>query len=139
MKCRVLAVEFLISFALLSLFYVLGDGALDIASLMQKLHFLRLKNQQLSVTFHTIDINEEPRLSKGLVTCKRMIAIPSNASSAQDVNIDRHSDNKVYLSYIEPECLWDHIQHHGEAISAKRTDTGVLQHLVTTNQCLCFY
>jgi hypothetical protein len=113
---------------------VIGDGALDVASLMQKLHFLRLKNQQLSVTFHTIDINDEPRLLKGLVTCKRIIAIPAfNVSGSQD-----GIQQKDYVSYIEPSCLWDHIQHHGETISAKRIDTGALQHLVLL-MMLCFY
>jgi hypothetical protein len=104
-----------------SLFIFLGyiGGALDISNLISEIQRLRLPNQKLSITVHSVNLDEEPRLATGLISCRRSKSVLGSSSEVPSKGL-----------FLDPHCLWDHLEHSGESLKADPRTAGIRQHLV---------
>ena len=73
-----------------------------------ELEKLRLPNQQMSFSVHTIDALEESSLHMGINACRRYAVVKSHTNGGGSIT----SAEKMFLS---SECLWRHFQHIDDA------------------------
>ena len=109
-----------------------GDSGLghslgfDMSTFMSEVQRLKLDNQQLSITVHTIEGATEPTLSLGLAGCRRYRTEASPDSfSGSSSSSSRRMDLNV-SHYYSADCVWRHLQHTdaGEQAEAEAAQRG---------------
>lgn len=97
----------------------------DMSTFMAEVQRLKLPNQQMSITVHTINGADEPTLYLGLAGCRRYRT--DVVSSAQSQYGSAGSNHTVSF-YYSADCVWRHLQHadsveHAEAAASQRDDS----------------
>lgn len=76
---------------------------------IDQLEKLRLPNQHMAITVHTVEAINEPSLYLGISSCRRS-AVMSNHTEGEE-----HGHGYVEKSFLSAECLWRHFQHIDDA------------------------
>ena len=85
-----------------------GNGrslGFDMGTFMSEVQRLKLANQQMSITVHTIEGSDEPTLYLGLASCRRYRTDISSDSEVKKVL------NHNVSHYYSADCVWRHLQH----------------------------
>lgn len=80
---------------------------------------MTLPNQQLTITVHQLNGDDEPILSLSLESCRRLMEVSRGISQ----------------KYLSGDCMWGHLQHQQDIFEdSKKTETSRIfnkkQHLV---------
>ena len=75
---------------------------------LDQIEKLRLPNQQMTITVHTIDTHEEPALMVGVASCRR-------AAMLRQYSVVDGDSSHTQRSFLSAECLWRHFQHIDDA------------------------
>lgn len=121
----------------------------DMGTFMAEVNRLKLSNQQMSITVHTIEGADEPTLYLGLAGCRRYRTDFSPESFAWNSNENLDVDHNV-SHYYSADCVWRHLQHADNVDHSAGLNAGVgnldidgdlpdTQHLVSDPDSLCVY
>ena len=100
----------------------------DMSTFMSEVQRLKLPNQQMSITVHTLEGADEPTLYLGLAGCRRY-RTDEKESTGAGVSPDGWVTNHTVSYYYSADCVWRHLQHadsveHAEAEAAQRNNKG---------------
>lgn len=79
----------------------------DMGTFMSEVERLKLRNQQMTITVHTIDGEDEPALYLGLAGCRRHRAGLAPGSADEAGGGVSHNVSHYYSA----DCVWRHLQH----------------------------
>lgn len=89
----------------------------DMGNFMSEVQRLKLANQEMSITVHTIEGADEPTLYLGLAGCRRYRTDGKESLSPGGAG---GGMNHTVSYYYSADCVWRHLQHadsveHAEA------------------------
>lgn len=100
----------------------------DMSSFMSEVRRLKLENQQMSITVHTVNGPDEPSLYLGLAGCRRYRSDMTAGSWGGGEWVDSNVSH-----YYSADCVWRHLQH-SESVDTGDVDSTTelpeTQHLV---------
>lgn len=96
----------------------------DMGTFMTEVQRLKLANQQMSITVHTIDGADEPTLYLGLAGCRRYRTDYSTESFSWNSNVEFDFNVSHYYS---ADCVWRHLQHSDNVDHSAGKSSGIGQ------------